>query len=745
MGIMGCAAEKKPVSVIPKPLTMNITSGTFTINQETTLQTDLENGELKQIAAHFRDLVKTGTGIELSLSSMADKPKENLIRFELVSVPDTLEREGYLLNITKNRILLQANQPAGLFRGVQTVRQLLPPFIENKNAPAQTDVVVPTLTIVDKPRFPWRGMLLDCGRHFMTKDFVKRYIDLLAYHKMNTLHWHLTEDQGWRIEIKKYPKLTTVGAWRIYEDGEKYGGYYTQEDIKEVVAYAESRYINVVPEIEMPGHSVAALAAYPQFSCTGGPFEVQTQWGVHKDVYCAGNEKTFAFLEDVLTEVMELFPSTYIHIGGDECPKDRWKECRKCQKRIRREKLADEHELQSYFITRMERFLNKHGRQIIGWDEILEGGLAPGATVQSWRGVEGGIAAAQSGHDAIMSPTSHAYFDYDIGTTDLRQVYSFEPIPPTLDREQEKHILGGECNMWTERAPQERVDYMMFPRMLAMSEVLWSQPVNRDYDDFYLRVQEHYPRLEYVGVKYGPESKPLSVYARFDSVSNNCLVTMETGEKNLEMRYTLDNSEPDYQSRKYNKEIVLDRTMVLKGKAFKNGKPYGLTDSLTFYRHKGVGHAPRLVYPYSYKYKASGKYALVDGLIGSGMFNDGQWQGFEGTDVDLYFDLGAEKDLSEIRMRFIKNTGSWIFLPTMVTIYTSEDGADYTKAEALSHSVPENNPDVVIQDFNADMNNISTRYLRIHAESIKTCPDWHPGAGGPSWLFLDEVIIELGQ
>lgn len=740
--VFACQLEKRPVAVIPKPQLVEEKSGSFTISAGTDIRIDKESADLKHIATYFSDLVNSGSGITLGIEEEAGSAGGNTIFFELVSEPDTLGNEGYMLDINESLIHLRANEAAGVFRGVQTLRQLMPAEIENQKKTMTGKVDVPALSIVDKPRFPWRGMLLDCGRHFMTKDFVKRYIDLLAYHKMNTLHWHLTEDQGWRIEIRKYPKLTTIGAWRTYEDGERYGGFYTQEDIKEVVAYARSRYINVVPEIEMPGHSVAALAAYPEYSCTGGPFEVQTQWGVHKDVYCAGNDKTFAFLEDVLTEVMDLFPSKYIHIGGDECPKDRWEECAKCQRRIRKEKLADEHELQSYFITRMERFLNKHDRQIIGWDEILEGGLAPGATVQSWRGVEGGIAAAQSGHDAIMSPTSHAYFDYPISVTDLRQVYSFEPVPPALTEEEAKHILGGECNMWTERAPQERVDYMMFPRMLAMAEVLWSQPAGRNYDEFYQRVQQHYPRLDYLGVQYGPESKPLSVYAHFDSVNNNCLVTMETGEKNLEMRYTLDNSEPDYQSSEYNEEIVLDRTMILKGKAFKNGKPYGLTDSLTFYRHKGIGHVPRLAYPYSYKYEAGGKYALVDGLIGSAMFNDGNWQGFEGTDVDLYFDLGTEQNLSEIRTRFIKNTGSWIFLPTMVTIYTSDDGQDYQKAEELTHSVPENNPEVVIQEFNADMSNVTTRYLRIHAASIKTCPEWHPGAGGPSWLFLDEVVIE---
>jgi hexosaminidase len=348
----------------------------------------------------------------------------------------------------------------------------------------------------------------------MPKEFVKTYIDLIAGYKMNTFHWHLTEDQGWRIEIKKYPKLTDVGAWRM-EKGERYGGYYTQDDIREVVEYAQSRYITVVPEIEMPGHSMAALTAYPELSCTGGPFTVRTKWGIADDVYCAGNEQVFEFLEDVLAEVFELFPGSYIHIGGDECPKIRWRSCPKCRERIRAEGLQDEHELQSYVIKRMERFLSAHGKRLIGWDEILDGGLAPGAMVMSWRGMKGGIAAAQAGHDVIMTPTSHCYLDYpqtrDPGRTPpehhwylpLETVYDFEPIPPDIKPDNAHHILGSQGNVWTEfMETTEHVEEMVLPRICALAEVVWSQKEQRNWNDFQTRLPSQYARFDALKLNY---------------------------------------------------------------------------------------------------------------------------------------------------------------------------------------------------------------------------------------------------
>lgn len=411
--------------------------------------------------------------------------------------------EGYTLLVANHGVLLTARTPAGAFYGVQTLRQLL-------SRTAEGAVEIQRAHVQDQPRYRWRGLLLDCCRHYMDKEFVKRYIDLLAYHKLNTLHWHLTEDQGWRVEIKQYPRLTEIGAWRG-AGAERRGGFYSQDDIREIVAYAARRHVTIVPEIEAPGHCQAALAAYPELSCSGGPFEVSTRWGVHKDVYCAGNERVFEFLENVLAEVVELFPSEYIHVGGDECPKERWQACEKCQARIRSEGLKDEDELQSYFIRRLEKLLNARGRRLIGWDEILEGGLAPRATVQSWRGMNGAIAAARAGHDVICSPTQHCYLDYPQAPTEdnhgwmklttLEQAYAFEPTPPELDAAQARHVLGIEACMWTEHAPQERVDWQVFPRLCALAEAAWS-PKKRDWPDFQRRMQAHDARLDALGVRY---------------------------------------------------------------------------------------------------------------------------------------------------------------------------------------------------------------------------------------------------
>ncbi|MCH7812843.1 MAG: beta-N-acetylhexosaminidase, partial [Planctomycetes bacterium] len=403
--------------IVPRPCRVKTLEGAFSLTPAVKILVREEDPAVRAVGDYLADWLRRGSGYAVPLEETdSSAPSQHnvilLTTFGSAAAPGDSAfqtEERYALTVERKHITLRAVTPQGLFRGVQTLKQLLPPtFAATTGQPSAGPWQIPCAVIEDQPRYRWRGLLLDCCRHFMTKEFVKRYIDLLAYHKMNVLHWHLTEDQGWRIEIKKYPKLTEIGAWRGQGD-ERYGGFYTQDDIREIVAYAASRYVTVVPEIEMPGHSVAALAAYPELSCTGGPFEVSTRWGVHADVYCAGNDQTFAFLEDVLSEVIELFPSEFIHIGGDECPKRRWKQCAKCQARIKAEGLADEHALQSYFIRRMEKFLNAKGKRLIGWDEILEGGLAPNATVQSWRGMKGAVAAAGAGHDVISSPTSHCY------------------------------------------------------------------------------------------------------------------------------------------------------------------------------------------------------------------------------------------------------------------------------------------------------------------------------------------------
>ena len=526
--LFGAASEcSGTISVIPKPMEMKAGSGTFALKHTTAIYYQSGCCEVKKVAKYLGECIRPATGIGLVvLEEGKSKPFPNSFFLTTENADSSLGEEGYELVVTKEKVVVRAPKAAGLFYGVQTIRQLLPAEIENTKKVANKKWAIPCVTIKDKPRFGWRGSLLDSCRQFMSKDFVKRYIDLLAYHKMNRFHWHLTDDQGWRVEIKKYPKLAELSAWRRTGAGhlkmepekpdseELYGGYYTQEDLKEIVKYAKSRYVTVVPEIEMPGHSLGALVACPEISCTGGPFEVRRTMGITADVYCAGNEKTFEFIDDVLSEVVEVFDSPYIHIGGDECPKDRWKECPKCQARIKAEGLKDEHELQSYFIKRVEKILNSKGRQLIGWDEILEGGLAPGATVQSWRGINGAIAAATSGHDTILSPSSHCYFDYPytpeqaksfpswMGMTPTKKTYSFEPVPEGLTAEQEKHILGGEGNMWTEVALQEEIFSRVYPRLTALSETLWSPKEARDWEDFSTRMKAHFCRFDVMGVDY---------------------------------------------------------------------------------------------------------------------------------------------------------------------------------------------------------------------------------------------------
>jgi len=531
--LLGCkpgnqSQSNRPVHLIPKPSEMQIQGKSFTITRKTSI---LVSPGAEQIATYLQERLKPATGYSLPVETISgESASAEGIVLRLDPSEEQLGEEGYTLSSSKDAVVISAAAPAGLFYGVQTLRQLLPPRIEQRDRVTGIEWVVPGVEITDRPRFQWRGMHLDVVRHMFPVEFVKKYIDLLALHKMNTFHWHLTEDQGWRIEIKKYPRLTGIGSKRAATpipsdrhtlDGEPYGGYYTQEEVKEVVAYARDRFITVVPEIEMPGHSVAALAAYPELGCTGGPYEVRTRWGIAKDVYCAGNEKVYAFLEDVLSEVMELFPGEFIHVGGDECPKDRWEECEKCQAMIERQGLEDEHELQSYFITRIEKFLNQHGRRMIGWDEILEGGLAPNAAVMSWRGMEGGITAAGMGHDVVMSPTSHCYFDYYQsadkdeeppaigGFLPLEKVYSFEPIPEDLPQDKTHHILGAQGNLWTEYIPTaEQAEYMAFPRACALAEVVWTPPSLHDYEDFIRRLPSLLEHLDGLDVNYRPVQNP---------------------------------------------------------------------------------------------------------------------------------------------------------------------------------------------------------------------------------------------
>jgi len=518
LSMMAC--NTKPLAhqfgLVPLPKSIELSNKKSMVTNQWYIKHNGGHDDLEILSAELSSRLKSD--FNLNLSNQGDKS----ISLNVASDVTDIGSEGYEMNISDDGITIYATTPNGVFYGIQTLYQLFDSGTYYENG-----IELSHLTISDEPRFIWRGMHLDVGRHFFEVDFIKKYIDYLALHKMNIFHWHLTEDQGWRVEIEAYPKLTEISAYRDeslighYQDkprqwdGEKYGGYYTKSEMKEVVAYAKSKYITVVPEIEMPGHTQAVLAAYPELSCTGGPHTVAKLWGVHKEVFCAGKESTFEFLETVLTEVAAIFPSPYIHIGGDECPKDRWKEHDLDQKRIQAEGLKDEHELQSYFIKRIQGILDRLDKKLIGWDEILEGGLAPGAIVQSWRGMDGGIAAANANHEVIMSPTSHAYFDYYQsedkeneplaigGFLSLEKVYRFEPIPNNIDPDKQKYILGGQGNVWTEYiSTPDKVEYMAMPRMSAMAEVLWSQATDRDYDNFTARMEWHYKRLDHMNINY---------------------------------------------------------------------------------------------------------------------------------------------------------------------------------------------------------------------------------------------------
>jgi hexosaminidase len=511
-------------SLIPAPASAKWQKGSFTLTDKTKIIVSPLNDETKLSADLLALLVKNPTGHTLVVAE-GSKPANGSVFMVLDG--SVKNDEGYRLEVTPKEVTIHARTAVGLFYAVQTIRQLLPAAVEKPLIITDLKLTLPACEIADEPRFVYRGMHLDVGRHLFPLASIKRYIDMLALHKMNTFHWHLTEDQGWRIEIKKYPRLTEIGAYRKETvagaqkkvgntfDGKPYGGFYTQNEVREIVKYAKSKFITVIPEIEMPGHAIAALTSYPELSCTGGPFEVRKLWGVDDDVFCAGNEQVFTFLQDVLSEVMDLFPSKYIHIGGDECPKKRWEKCDKCQKRMKDEGLKNELELQSYFIRRIEKFVSSKGRNIIGWDEILEGGLAPGATVMSWRGEEGGIVAAKSGHDVVMTPGKYTYFCYYQsenhdgqplalgGYVPLELVYSYNPTPKELTAEEQKHILGVQGCLWTEQIPTPEVlEFMAYPRTFAIAETGWTPDNMKNFENFVTRLKVLNKRYDAIGINY---------------------------------------------------------------------------------------------------------------------------------------------------------------------------------------------------------------------------------------------------
>lgn len=508
------------ITLFPRPQTIERTEGSFALNADTVIVAP--DGRLGEMLASY---LRPATGFPLPVVASSEAVKQRNV-ISLVAEEDLESPEAYRLTATGDGVVLSASAPAGLRHGFQTLRQLLPPQILGLERADGIDWRIPALSISDAPAFGWRGLHMDVGRHMFPLPFIKKFIDLLAFYKFNTFHWHLTEDQGWRIEIKKYPWLTEIGAFREETclphnrrkfDGVPYGGFYSQEQVRELVAYAGERGITVVPEIELPGHSLAALTAYPELGCVGKDYQVRTSWGIADDIYCAGNDDVFTFLRDVFSEVLELFPGEFIHVGGDEAPKKRWKRCPACQARIKQEGLKNEDELQSWFVRQFDNWLRERGRRLIGWDEILEGGLAPNATVMSWRGSDGGIEAANAGHDVVMTPTTYCYLDYyqaeDFASEPpalraylpLSKVYEFVVVPEEIADDKKGHILGGQGNIWTEYIPtSDHLEYMAYPRAIALAEVLWNHPRERDYGAFLTRLKAHLPCLDTLGVNYRP-------------------------------------------------------------------------------------------------------------------------------------------------------------------------------------------------------------------------------------------------
>ncbi len=755
---------QKP-AIIPVPVEITLKQGKFVLNENTRIVfPDNEDGH--RVAEYFANWIEKPTGIHLKEGNKNNN--SNAIVFHIVQ-DDRLGEEGYLLDVQPEKVLVSANGPAGLFYGVQTIFQLLPPQIYSPEKIEGVSWNMPAVSIYDKPRFAWRGMHLDVSRHFFPKEFIKTYIDLIAMHKMNVFHWHLTDDNGWRIEIKKYPKLTSVSAWRVDREdqpwrevtppkpGEKatYGGFYTQEDIREIVKYASERQVMILPEIEMPGHTSEVFAAYPSLSCSGKKMYVRPgSYWPNEDIFCAGNDSVFVFLEDVLDEVMELFPGPYIHIGGDEADKTNWKKCPKCQQRMKDEHLNNEDELQSWFIKRMENYLVAHGKKLIGWDEILEGGLAPEATVMSWRGIAGGVASARQGHDAVMSPGTHCYFDHYQadpefepeaigGFTTLKKVYSYEPVPEELTPDEARHILGAQGNVWTEFIPTpEHAEYMAVPRMTALAEVVWSPDSKRNWEDFRERLDTQFERFDYMGINYSRGSWKVNILPEVSEDGKQYTIVFQTEQPGYPVYYTLDGSDPDTTSLLYIEPIVIDTSVIIKAGIFDHGELKEKYAEKSIIFHKALGKKTKLEVQPVKKYSGKGAQTLVDGMTGSARYNDGYWLGFDGTDLDFTVDMEEEVPVKQVTVNFYQRQSSWIFMPVEVIIQVLDESGKIAASQTVLPKTDPKSEETVIEAFKVKFDHVKGQYVRVVGKNCGNCPAWHKGAGDTCWIFTDEVIVK---
>lgn len=741
---------------LPKEIILN-EEEPFILDESTVITYQKSQGELQKEAEFLSDYINDIMGFRPNVKS-SDNPMINAINLRLST--DCIDNEeAYQIIINNKSINVSARRPAGVFYGIQTIRKSLP--IDNEKA-----ALFPAGTINDSPRFAYRGMHLDVSRHFFPADSLKVYIDAMAAHNVNRFHLHLTDDQGWRIEIKKYPLLTEVGAWRdgtiigktMAYDTIRHGGFYTTEELKDLVDYAAARHITIIPEIDLPGHMLAALAAYPQYGCTGGPYEVWQQWGVSDDVICAGNDDAMAFLEDILLEVMEIFPSEYIHIGGDECPRTRWENCPKCQAKIKELNIKDDDKhtaedyLQSYVMSRMERFIEEHGRHIIGWDEMLEGELAPNATVMSWRGSEGGYKAAKMHHNVILTPNDYLYFDYyqtlDTdnepfsigGYNPVKKVYSYEPVPDDLSEYEQSFILGPQANIWTEYTNQFSVlMYRMLPRIGALAEVQWCNPEQKNYEQWVKRAYRM-SKL-YDTYKWNYATHIFDIDVKITPNIKDGLLDVEMSKLiDGDILYSLDGSDPVKHGIIYTQPLKISTGCTLSCVVVRPDGTPGRMYRTHLDFNKASMRPISLKTPPHKNYTFDGQSVLIDGLKGTSNYRSGRWLGWFGETLDATIDMQNATEISNVKFNCNINMTDWIFNPKSIKVLVSDDGVSFK--EVFSEEYALLNPDFENSILPIDITfpSVKARYLELIVEP-HDCPEGHSGFGYPAWIFIDEIGV----
>lgn len=758
--LFSCQNEKTTANYQVIPLPQEITTapdGEFTLSSGVKIVYPEGNEMMARNAAFLADYLKKATGVDYAVAAGTEGKGNILLQLGLPAD----KSEAYSLKVTADGVTISGASEAGVFYGIQTLRKSIPVV-------ANSTPVLAAVEINDYPRFDYRGVHFDVSRHFFTVDEVKSFIDMMVLHNMNRFHWHLSDDQGWRLEIKKYPLLTEIGSKRKETvighnsgkyDGIPYGGFYTQEQAKEILAYATERYITVIPEIDLPGHMQAALAAYPHLGCTGGPYETWTQWGVSDNVLCAGNDSVLTFIDDVLTEVMDIFPSEYIHVGGDECPKVKWETCPKCQARIKSlgikgdAKHSKEEYLQSFIISHAEKFLNEHGRQIIGWDEILEGGLAPNATVMSWRGEGGGIEAAKQKHGIIMTPNTYLYFDYyqtkDTenepmaigGYLPLERVYNYEPMPASLAPEEQKYIFGVQANHWTEYIPAfSQLQYMALPRWAALAEVQWTNPEKKNYENFLARLPQLIRIYDAEGYNYATHVFDVKADFIANSETGTVDVVMNTID-NAPIHHTLDGTEPTAASPVADSILVIKESCTLKAMAIRpTGNSRMLTEKIVF--SKSTSKPTKANQPVNRQYQFNGVTTLTDGLKGNGNYKTGRWIAFYRNDMDVSIDLLQPTEISSVAYSTCVEKGDWVFDVRGTTVEVSEDGTNFTKVASEEYPAMKESDRNGLYEHKLTFAPVKARYVRVVAPSEKSIPAWHGGKGNPAFLFVDEITVD---